>query len=120
MTDPARRLEIVRPAVPIDLAGAVLAVSWSNDTWLTGGSVLRVCWRGDRDRLGREAMLLGSLPAAVPHAMGVAAGAHRDLTWMVLRRLPGERLDLAWPALSGREQRDAVVGLAAALKAVHR
>ena len=36
-----RRLEIVRPAVPIDLAGAVLAESWSNDTWLTSGSVVR-------------------------------------------------------------------------------
>ena len=120
MTDPARRLEIVRPAVPIDLAGAVLAESWSNDTWLTGGSVLRVCWRGDRERLVREAMLLGSLPAAVPHASVLATGHADGLTWMVLRRLPGERLDLAWPALSGREQRDAVVGLAGALKALHR
>jgi hypothetical protein len=95
VTDPARRLEIVRPAVPIDLAGAVLAESWSNDTWLTGGSVLRVCWRGDRERLVREAMLLGSLPAAVPHASVLATGHADDLTWMVLRRLPGERLDLA-------------------------
>jgi hypothetical protein len=74
------RLEIVRPAVPVDLAGAVLAKSWSNDTWLTGGSVLRVCWRGDWERLVREAMLLGSLPAAVPHAMVVAAGRTGDLT----------------------------------------
>ena len=74
MNEPARRLEIVRAAVPVDVAGAVLAESWSNDTWLIGGSVLRVCWRGDRERLVREAMLLGSLPAAVPHAMVVAAG----------------------------------------------
>ena len=119
MNEPARRLEIVRAAVPVDLAGAVLAESWSNDTWLIGGSVLRVCWRGDRERLVREAMLLGSLPAAVPHAMVVAAGRTGDLTWMVLRRLPGERLDLVWPTLSGRERRDAVVGLAGALKALH-
>jgi aminoglycoside phosphotransferase (APT) family kinase protein len=120
VTDPAGRLAIVRPAVPVDLDAAVLAESWSNDTWLAGGSVLRVCWRGDRERLVREAMLLGSLPAAVPHATVLAAGRTGDLTWMVLRRLPGERLDLAWPALSGREQRDAVVGLAGALKALHR
>ncbi|HEY6277274.1 MAG TPA: phosphotransferase [Streptosporangiaceae bacterium] len=119
MNDPAARLEIVRPAVPVDLGAAILAESWSNDTWLADGSVLRVCWRGDRERLVREAMLLGSLPAAVPHATVLATGRTEDLTWMVLRRLPGERLDLVWPALSGRERRDAVVALAGALKALH-
>ncbi len=119
VNDPAARLEIVRAAVPVDLGGAVLAESWSNDTWLTGGSVLRVCWRGDRKRLVRERMLLESLPASVPHATVVAAGCTEGLTWMVLRRLPGERLDLVWPRLSGRERRDAVAGLAGALKALH-
>ncbi len=119
VNDPAARLEIIRRAVPVDLDGAVLADSWSNDTWLTGGSVLRVCWRGDRDRLVREGMLLDSLPASVPHATVLAAGCTEGLTWMVVRRLPGERLDLAWPRLSGRERRAAVVGLAGALKALH-
>ena len=119
MTDPAARLQIVRPAVPVDLDGAVLAESWSNDTWLSGGSVLRVCWQGDQDRLVREATLLGSLPAAVPHATVVAVGRAGGLTWVVLRRLPGERLDLVWPALSGRERRDAVAGVAGALRALH-
>ena len=89
MNEPARRLESVRAAVPVDVAGAVLAESWSNDTWLIGGSVLRVCWRGDRERPVREAMLLESLPAAVPHATVLAAGHADDLTWMALRRLPG-------------------------------
>jgi aminoglycoside phosphotransferase (APT) family kinase protein len=119
VNDPAARLEIVRPAVPVDLDAAVLAESWSNDTWLTSGSVLRVCWRGDRERLVREAMLLRSLPGAVPHATVLAAGRTGGLTWIVLRRLPGERLDLVWPTLSRQEQRDAVAGLAGALKALH-
>jgi hypothetical protein len=119
VTDPAARLEIVRPDVPVDLDAAVLTESWSNDTWLAGESLLRVCWRGDRERLVREAMLLRSLPAAVPHATVVAAGRTAGLTWMVLRRLPGERLDQVWPALPVRERRDAVAGLAAALKALH-
>ena len=108
MSDPAARLGIIRPAVPVDLGAAVLTESWSNDAWLASESVLRVCWRGDRKRLLREAMLLGSLPAAVPHAVVVAAGCTEGLTWMVLRRLPGERLDLVWPRLSRRERRDAV------------
>jgi len=40
---PATRLAAVRPDVPVSLAGAVLVESWSNDTWVTGQSVLRVC-----------------------------------------------------------------------------
>jgi 8-hydroxy-5-deazaflavin:NADPH oxidoreductase len=40
MNDPAARLAVVRHAVPVDLDGAVLAESWSNDTWITGRSVL--------------------------------------------------------------------------------
>ena len=119
MSDPAARLGIIRPAVPVDLGAAVLTESWSNDAWLAGESVLRVCWRGDRKRLLREAMLLGVLPAAVPHAVVVAAGCTEGLTWVVLRRLPGERLDLVWPRLSGRERRDAVAGLAGVLRALH-
>ena len=120
VNDPAARLEIVRPDVPVDLGGVVLAESWSNDTWLTGGSVLRVCWRGDRERLVREGMLLESLPVWVPHATVMAAGCTEGLTWMVVRRLPGERLDLVWPQLSDRERHDAVVSLARALKALHQ
>lgn len=120
MNDPAARLEIVRAAVPVDLDSAVLGESWSNDTWMAGGSVLRVCWRGDRQRLVREGMLLESLPASVPHATVVAAGCTEGLTWMALRRLPGERLDLVWPRLAAQERRDAVVSLAGALKALHR
>src|SRR5215469_3655401 len=46
-------------------------------------------------------------------------GRTGGLTWMVLRRLPGERLDLVWPTLPRREQRDAVTGLAGALKILH-
>lgn len=119
MNDPAARLETVRAAVPFDLDGAVLAQSWSNDTWLTSGSVLRVCWRGDRERLVREALLLESLPGSIPHATLVAAGCTEGLTWMAVRRLAGERLDLVWPRLSSQERREAVVSLAGTLKALH-
>src|ERR1017187_9519197 len=63
MDDPAARLALIRPAVPVDLGEAVLVESWSNDTWITGRSVLRVCWRGDTERLLREQALLASLPA---------------------------------------------------------
>jgi hygromycin-B 7''-O-kinase len=119
MNDPAGRLAVVRHAVPVDLDGAVLAESWSNDTWITGRSVLRVCWRGDRGRLIREQALLASLPASVPHAVVLDAGRAGDLTWMALERIPGERLDLVWPRLPGSLRRGAVISLGAALSALH-
>ena len=119
MNDAAARLAAVRPAVPAELAGAVLAESWSNDTWITGELVLRVCWRGDRDRLLREQALLESLPASVPHATVLAAGHAAGLTWLLLRRNPGQRLDLAWPRLSGEQRRAAIVSLAGVLSALH-
>jgi hygromycin-B 7''-O-kinase len=119
MNDPAARLAVVRHAVPVDLDGAVLAESWSNDTWITGKAVLRVCWRGDTERLLREQALLANLSASVPHAAVLAAGRAGDLTWMALARIPGVRLDLAWPQLPGSLRRAAVVSLGAVLAALH-
>ena len=55
--DAATRLELVRPTGPAGPAGAVLAESWSNDTWLIDQPVLRVCWRGDLERLVRERLV---------------------------------------------------------------
>ncbi len=120
MNDPAARLDIVRRVVPLELEGAVLVESWSNDTWVTDSFVLRVCWRGDRARLLREHALLAALPAWIPHAEVCAAGHAGDLTWMALRRMVGERVDLVWPRLSGSQRRDAVSSLGAALDALHR
>ncbi|HEY5357755.1 MAG TPA: hypothetical protein VIJ82_08695 [Streptosporangiaceae bacterium] len=116
MNDAAARLAVIGGAVPVDLGGAILVESWSNDTWMTGRFVLRVCWRGDRERLLREWALLASLP----HAVALTAGRAGDLTWLVLERLAGERLDLAWPRLTGRLRQEAVISLGTALGALHQ
>lgn len=119
MSDAATRLEIVRQVCPAPLDGAVLVESWSNDAWLTRDSVLRVCWQGDRERLLRECQLLECLPESVPHASVVASGRVSDLTWTVMRRSEGERLDLLWPQLSDEEERTAVIRLGTVLRALH-
>jgi Phosphotransferase enzyme family len=138
--DAEARLAAVRDHVPVPLDGAVLTESWSNDTWITQAAVLRVCWRGDRARLLREHALLAALPATVPHAeplacgqtgqpgltgqpgetgLSVEAGLSDGLSWVLLRRIPGGRLDLAWAGLTRQQRRDAVLSLAAALEALH-
>jgi scyllo-inosamine 4-kinase len=120
VSDPAARLAAVRPDVPVSLAGAVLVESWSNDTWVTERSVLRVCWRGDRGRLLREQALLAAIPGSVPHAEVLGAGQAGDLTWMALRRIPGQRLDLVWPRLTDDQRRAALRHLGAVLAALHQ
>ena len=118
--DHAARLCVVQAQLADDFRGAVLVESWSNDTWVTDDLVLRVCWQGDRDRLRRERAILDSLPPSIPHATVVDFGSDGELTWTVLRRIVGLRLDLAWPELSANEQREAVVIIASLLESLHR
>ena len=53
----ATRLTIDAPPIPLP--------SDSNETWKIGELVLRICWRGDRSRLQREALVLEHLPDEV-------------------------------------------------------
>jgi hypothetical protein len=119
MNDAISRFAIVRQHLPVEFRDSVLVESWSNDTWVNEELVLRVCWRGDRERLLREHELLITLPISVPHASAVAFGRIADLTWMLLRRIQGERLDLVWPSLSIDARRDAVLSLGNVLSNLH-
>lgn len=119
MNDAISRFAIVRQHLPIEFRDSALVESWSNDIWVNEELVLRVCWQGDRDRLLREHELLEALPVSVPHASVVASGRIADLTWMLLQRIRGERLDLVWPSLSTDTRRDAVVGLGNVLSNLH-
>jgi len=118
--DAVARLASVRDVMPFHVEDAVLVESWSNDTWLTDDAVLRVCWRGDRDRLDREAQLLSALPASLPHASVLGVGAWDDGTWVLLRRIPGERLDLVWDTLAPDQQRRAARRKGELLRSLHR
>ena len=118
--DPVDRLAGLRGVVPFSIDDAVLVESWSNDTWLTDDAVLRVCWRGDRDRLDRERQLLRALPGSLPHASVLSSGTWEDGTWIVLRRIPGERLDLVWPTLSLDQQRRATRRMGEILRSLHQ
>ena len=64
-------------------------------------------------------MVVAALPASIPHAEVLDAGAVGDLTWMLTRRLPGRSLGEHWPALGPSSRRDAFAQLADALRALH-
>ena len=98
------RLRRVADAIGIRLAPAPMALaSDSNDVWRVGDLVLRICWRGDRARLPREAVLLAHLPDAVPHAPLVdgadgdveLSGRAADLVVHLWNRPPEQPVSLA-------------------------
>jgi aminoglycoside phosphotransferase (APT) family kinase protein len=117
--DPVARLARLRKVLPFSVDDAVLVESWSNDTWLIDDAVLRVCWRGDRDRLDRERQLLAALPSSLPHASVLSSGTWGDGTWILLRRIQGGRLDLVWPTLSLDQQRRAARRMGELLRSLH-
>lgn len=103
-------------------------ISYSNDAWTfddhrRGPVVLRICWRGDRDRMRREVLLARSLPAAVRHAEvldhGATVAGTEPVTWSLLRRLDGWSLDLRWAALTERERESVAAQLAGQLRVLH-
>src|ERR1035441_8815909 len=60
----------------------------SNDVWRIGAVVLRICWRGDRDRFAREAAVTAALPPGIPYPEIVDAGRNDELAWQVTRGRP--------------------------------
>ena len=124
---PQGRFEVVRPELTgMVMADPVLVESYSNDVWLldlagTGPAVLRVCWRGNRQRLLTESLLGGLLPAALGYPEVLASGQIEspELTWALTRRLNGTTVAEAWPVLSGPERRRACRDTAVMLRALH-
>jgi len=92
----------------------------SNDTWRIGDSVLRVCWRGDPQRLHREALLLEQLPSSVPHPDLLGVGDVDGLSWTVTRWVAdAPNLTALWHSMRDRDRDSAVEQLAAAMEALH-
>ena len=84
------RLVALRPALPsLDWEQARFLVSDSNEVWRVGDVVLRICWRGDRQRLLREAELVRALPAALRAPQVLDIGRAGDVTWELARYVPG-------------------------------
>ena len=99
---------------------AVRLASDSNDAWRIGDSVLRICWRGDPQRLHREALLLERLPSSVPHPQLLGVGDVNGLSWTVTRWVAdAPNLTDVWHSMPKRDRDSAVAQLAAAMESLH-
>jgi prepilin-type processing-associated H-X9-DG protein len=103
-----QRLARVLRRVRVPAGTPVLLASDSNDTWRIGSVVLRICWRGDRDRFAREAAVTAALPPAVPYPEVLETDRDEHLAWQVTRAVDGVPLALTLPALSATQRRNAV------------
>jgi Phosphotransferase enzyme family len=99
----AYRLDLLARTLPFPVVGARLVPSNNNDVWRLAAGYLRVAWRGDRDRLAREAELLGRLRDVVPVPEILGLGGDDRLSWSLSAAVPGVPLEgvCTWPAPAG-------------------
>jgi len=116
------RLERLRADLPVRVpADAAFRGGNSNDVWMFDDLVVRVrvCWRGDRDRLLREAAVLGALPPGVPHAPLVDVGRTDDVSWTVTGLVTGSPLDVVADRLPITAARGLYADMAGVLQELH-
>lgn len=107
-----QRLDHVAARLGITLSGNESRLDGaSNDTWLIGDRVLRVCWRGDLDRMRREAELISALPPEVPCPRPVDHGRDEHLSWLLMPRVRGTTLAAHWPTAPESQLREHVAAL---------
>jgi aminoglycoside phosphotransferase (APT) family kinase protein len=118
--DSEARLRLVAEAANLTIdAPPIPLPSDSNDAWKIDELVLRICWRGDRTRLQREALILEHLPDEVPHGRLADAGVIDDLTWTLTHWVPGTSLSHWWADLDRTQRRTAAEQFGHALRALH-
>jgi hypothetical protein len=113
------RLVRIRRVVRLPDAAPLLLPSDSNDAWRIGDVILRICWRGDRDRFLREAAVLAVLPPEVHGPRLLDAGRTGDLAWQLTHAMAGVPLTHAWRTLTEPQRREAVQQLGTCLAALH-
>ncbi|MGW6791595.1 phosphotransferase family protein [Streptomyces chartreusis] len=115
-----RRLQRVAGRLNLALRGdETLIASGSNDSWLLGDTVLRICWRGDIARLPKEAVLSGALPREVRCPAVLDWGRDEHMSWILAPRIAGETLADAWGALSQKQARRYVSQSVDILRVLH-
>jgi aminoglycoside phosphotransferase (APT) family kinase protein len=104
----------------IDAGKMELAGGFANQVLMTPEVVIRLNEGRFPQAFAHEERVLSHLPDDIPHPRVLAAG-HRagGGEYLVLERLPGERLDLAWGSLTTRERERVAGELAAIVQRLH-
>ncbi len=92
--------------------------SMANEVWILAEHVLRI---GISHKLNIEAetKLLSQLPKEVKSPKLIKYGSDKQMAWMLLEKIEGEKLINVWPHLSDPEQIHVIGELAEILKSLH-
>jgi aminoglycoside phosphotransferase (APT) family kinase protein len=115
----ARLARVVRQTGLVVPEHAQLADSWSNDVWVCGDIVVRICMQGDRSRLAREAMIGAALPHEARYPKVLDYGEDDDIAWMFVRRVDGEPMWERWKTMDLRVLRSLSREFAELLRLIH-
>ncbi len=110
-----RRFDRVLKVLGRSSADPVRLPSDSNDTWRLGDAVLRICYRGDRTRFQREALVRAALPSSAKAPRLLDFGTDGELSWQVAAWVDGVTLGSAWPGMCVDDQRRAIHQLGSVL-----
>lgn len=125
---PSGRLRHVCSSAGIEPGVVRRIMSHSNDVWALddprlGPVVLRVSWRGDVARFGREIAVAESMPASVryPEVVGCGVVTVNDceLAYTLTRRMEGRELEQCWYRLPAPQRRAAIRQVAVMLRDLH-
>jgi len=119
MEDAKVRFQIIRDELPLSFDNSTFSPGASNDIWIGESTVLRVCWRGNTERLSIEAQLGSELPAAVRYPRTVAWGRKDSLVWQVQAKIDAVSLDKTFSSHSKESLQRMVSQLAGIYRSLH-
>jgi hypothetical protein len=114
-----QRLARVLSRVHVPAGSPVLLASDSNDAWRIGSVVLRICWRGDRDRFAQEAAVTSVLPPSVPYPEILETGRDELLARQVTSTAEGVPVAQVWPTLTDVQRQQVILELGQILAALN-
>lgn len=94
---------------------------YMNQVWMGARTVVRLSSGLLHDAMRHEFGVLAALPPSLPHPRPVGHGPRTTTgEYLVMDRVPGDRLDQAWPDLTERQRRRVGHEVGRALAAMHR
>lgn len=100
--------------------GLTHAGGFANAVLLTDRHVIRLNGGRFPGAFAHEASVLRRLPGDIPHPVPIAWGTRASSgEYLILERLPGANLDIAWPAMSAQDRQTVGRELGAIIGALH-
>lgn len=103
----------------LDFKTAARAGGWTNAVWFNGDLALRLSFKKDSDRIGREVRLSKYLPNAIGYPVNIAVGITDGYEWSLSKRIYGNNLSEVWSKLDWKERTEAIRQILRMMELLH-